>query len=119
MDPECRHRLISTTFHDVSCGTFSCVPCLMKEKQYHANTDREMSVHIQIEHQSLWHGTLFLPNALLPHIWLRLFEYWGQPDILKCKHCSDIFHHSDHSFMLNHLKGCHPTLLLALSLICE
>ena len=69
---------------------------------------------VQIAHQSLWHGTHFLSNALLPHIWIRLCD---QLDTLKCKHCGDMFYHSEHSCMLNHLKACHPILMLALSLI--
>ena len=87
---------------------------LWNKSQYHAFTDREMSVHIQIAHQSLRHGTLFSSNALLPHIWIRLCD---QLDTLKCKHCGDMFYHSEHSCMLNHLKACHPILMLALSLI--
>ena len=124
MNPTHKENLIWNVFDRITPSSVKCKLCFL-EMEFYSNNRDSMIVHIQIDHQSLWHGTLFLPNAMSPYIWLKLYDYCRsidniiQSNKVECKYCGEEFEFDNSQFpiLLNHVKAVHPRLLLALSLL--
>ena len=125
MEPNIKENLLWTVFDHINTSTVKCKLCSIEMTFIHYDK-RFLFLHIQIDHQSLWHASLFLPNAMSPLIWLKLFNYARIIDNIlilnsvECRFCDEQFNFESYSQLpnlLNHVKASHPLLLLALSLL--
>ena len=115
MNSSVKQNIISSTFLGISRDVSLCMPCFDNEIQSHVSTEQDILIHIYFKHRGFWNASIYLPESISSHVWLKLFESLDQ-SIVKCRHCGMIFVNSTPRMLHEHTKTRHPIILLGFSI---
>ena len=109
-----KQNVISSTFLGISKDVSLCMPCFDNEIQSHVSTEQDMLIHIYFKHRGFWNASIYLPESVSNHVWVKLFESLGQ-SIVKCRHCGMVFVNPTPRMLHEHTKTRNPIILLGFS----
>ena len=115
MNPSVKENIIMEIFKKISKEIFLCKRCFDNEIYCGVTNEQEMLIHVYHRHRGFWNASIFQPNSVSEHVWLKLFDRLSHP-VIKCKHCNMIFYNARIRLLHTHIKTRHGILLLAFSL---
>ena len=100
MNPSVKENIITDIFKKISKEIFLCKRCFDNEIYCGVSNEQEMLIHVYHRHRGFWNASIFQPNSVSEHVWLKLFDHLTQ-SIIKCKHCSVIFYNNVEAAVLH------------------
>ena len=117
MNPSVKENIITEIFKKVSKNNYLCKECFNFEIYCGVSNKEDMLIHVFHSHRHFWNVAMHHPSSLSQHVWAKLYNFYAQPSIIKCKHCTMVVDINIGAAVLHrHTRTYHGILLLAFSL---
>ena len=105
-------------FKKVSKDIYLCKECFNFEIYCGVGNEQEMMIHVYHRHHHFWNVSMHPPSSLSQHVWPKLFDFYAESSIIKCKHCTMLFDIDVQVELLyDHIRMEHEIVILGFSLI--